>query len=170
MMAYELTPSSHAGWKERILHQFKCGTSEGTYPASSLIFDSAGNLFGTTSGGGAYHYGAIFELTHTESGAWTESLLYSFTGNADGYEPSSAVVLDAAGNLYGVTEYGGSGQCFDDYNFGCGVLYELSPTSQALGPKRPCIPSWVTRMMGATRPARLVSIRQEIIWNHHTRW
>jgi uncharacterized repeat protein (TIGR03803 family) len=130
MMAYELTPSPHAGWKERILHQFKCGTSQGTYPASSLIFDSAGNLFGTTSGGGAYHYGAVFELTHTESGAWTESLLYSFTGNADGYEPSSAVVLDAAGNLYGVTEYGGSGQCFSDYNFGCGVLYELSPTSQ----------------------------------------
>ncbi len=129
-IVYELTPSPHAGWKERILHQFKCGTSDGTYPASSLIFDPAGNLFGTTSGGGAYHYGAVFELTHTESGAWTESVIYSFTGNADGYEPSGAVVFDAAGNLYGVTDYGGGGQCQTEYSFGCGVLYELSLASQ----------------------------------------
>ncbi|MGB6676495.1 MAG: choice-of-anchor tandem repeat GloVer-containing protein [Terriglobales bacterium] len=129
-IVYELTPSPHAGWKERILHQFKCGTSDGTYPASSLIFDPAGNLYGTTSWGGTTGGGTVFELKPTASGAWTESVIYSFTGNADGYEPSGAVVFDAAGNLYGVTDYGGGGQCQTEYSFGCGVLYELSLASQ----------------------------------------
>jgi uncharacterized repeat protein (TIGR03803 family) len=129
-LVYELTPSPHAGWEERILYQFKCGTSDGAYPASSLIFDSAGNLYGTTLQGGATGVGTVFELELTAGGTWTESVVYSFTGNADGFQPTGALVFDAVGNLFGTTEYGGSGRCYTDYSFGCGVLYELSPASQ----------------------------------------
>jgi uncharacterized repeat protein (TIGR03803 family) len=133
---YELTPSLHAAWKEHILYQFKCRASGGMWPASSLIFDSAGNLYGTTGGGGIFGNacgnagcGTVFQLSPSSNGAWTERGLYNFTGNADGYSPAAGLVFDAAGNLYGTTEYGGSGQCFNPPSAGCGAVYELSPTS-----------------------------------------
>jgi uncharacterized repeat protein (TIGR03803 family) len=134
---YELTPSANAGWKERILYQFKCSPSDGREPMSSMIFDSAGNLYGTTVAGGGSSScylgcGTVFQLAPSSSGAWTERVLYSFTGKRDGDFPVGGLIFDAAGNLYGTTEYGGGGQCKDNNDFliGCGIVYELSPTSQ----------------------------------------
>jgi uncharacterized repeat protein (TIGR03803 family) len=131
-MVYELSPSADSRWKERILYQFGCGNGDGTEPGASLIFDSTGNLYGTTIYGGAHDAGTVFKLTSGSGGVWTESLLYSFTGNADGASPAAALVLNSAGNLYGTTEYGGSGGCWDQngYPIGCGVVFELMPTAQ----------------------------------------
>jgi len=127
-MVYELIPSAGNGWKERILYQFRCKTHDGIFPASGLTFDSAGNLYGTTQYRGAHGGGTVFELLRGSGDAWTENVLYNFTGNADGYGPVGALVFYTAGNLYGTTEYGGRGQClFENFNdYGCGVVYKLS--------------------------------------------
>jgi uncharacterized repeat protein (TIGR03803 family) len=82
-----------------------------------LTFDQAGNIYGTTTTGGTRDAGVVFQL-HPSNGGWTESVLYSFTGHADGAYPQSGVVLDQAGNLYGTTLYGG---------LQFGVVYKLSP-------------------------------------------
>jgi len=94
--------------------------SDGAGPQSSLTFDSAGNLYGTTSGGGAFGAGTVFELSPNGSGGWNEAVLYSFTGGTDGGWPYySGVIFDSAGNLYGTAEIGGAN--------GYGVVFELSP-------------------------------------------
>lgn len=137
-MVYQLTPTAQAGWTERILYQFKCGTGDGTMPLSSLTLDSAGNLYGTTAEGGnlssCNHFGCgtVFQLSPSSGGAWTETVLYRFTGKADGNSPAGGLLFDTAGNLYGTTEYGGGGRCQDSngYPIGCGAVYELSPTPQ----------------------------------------
>jgi uncharacterized repeat protein (TIGR03803 family) len=136
-MAYKLTPSPHDGWKEHILYRFKCGTSDGMWPASSLIFDSAGNLYGTTLEGGSGcpspGCGTVFQLSPSSSGAWTENVLYSFTGGTDGVWPAGGLVFDTVGNLYGTTEYSYSNlKCNDSPvgPIGCGAVYELSPASR----------------------------------------
>ena len=107
--------------KEKVLFSFS-GAADPNHPYSALTFDKAGNLYGTTQLGGAYNQGAVFELTPT-SGGWTETPLYSFTGGADGGQPTANVILDAAGRLYGTTTLGGGGSC----NLGCGTVFELSP-------------------------------------------
>jgi uncharacterized repeat protein (TIGR03803 family) len=95
-------------------------------PDGGLIADKSGNLYGTTQYGGAYNQGTVFELSPTSSG-WTESTLYSFTGNHDGGQPSSTLMLDATGHLYGTTSAGGGGSCAA----GCGTVFELTPSSTA---------------------------------------
>jgi uncharacterized repeat protein (TIGR03803 family) len=118
---YKLTPS-HGGWAERVLYSFKPGRDGGGFkPSAGLIFDSSGNLYGTTSSGGASS-GTVFRLTPGSGGAWTENVLYQFTGGDDGGNPAGGVILDAEGNLYGMTPYGGSG-CY------CGVVFELTPNA-----------------------------------------
>ena len=147
-------------------------------PFGGLIFDNAGNLYGTTASGGALNGGTAFELTPSSgTGTWTFTLLYDFsgsgdsgplktltdgcgrqslrhddfkgapmdgaavfklapgsgswaytslhdfTGGSDGGYPSSNVILDANGNLYGTTEYLGSGNCYS----GCGEVWEITP-------------------------------------------
>ena len=89
-------------------------------PEAGLVFDSAGNLYGTTYNGGTGDVGAVYELSPVPGG-WTEKVIYSFTGGADGGRPVSTLVLDAKGNLYGTTEYGGAG------SLSYGVVFELSP-------------------------------------------
>ncbi len=107
-------------WTVSDVHLFLGGTSDGASPdVGSLTMDSAGNLYGTTEGGGLYGEGMVYELSPTESG-WTMSVLYNFSGY-DGAEPEGGVVFDNAGNLYGVTSGGGSSDL--------GVAYELTPTS-----------------------------------------
>ena len=73
-------------------------------------FDTAGNLYGTTEYGGAYRFmdGIVFKLVPNPDGTWTESVLHSFTGGADGAIPFAGLIFDAAGNLYGTTFYGGT--------------------------------------------------------------
>jgi uncharacterized repeat protein (TIGR03803 family) len=120
-------------WTETVLYDFTGGidgSNDGRYPLAGVVFDTAGNLYGTTSVGGAANLGSIFELMPpaTEGGQWTESVIYSFQGGtADGEYPGSAgVVFDGLGNLYGVTYEGGSGG--QEYGFNStGVAYKLTP-------------------------------------------
>jgi len=103
--------------EETVLHRFT-GPVDGSGPGwGDLAFDQAGNIYGTTSDGGSYGHGSVFELTPS-NGSWTESILYSFTGREDGNQPKSGVVLDQAGNVYGTTLYGGA--------VGWGTVFELT--------------------------------------------
>lgn len=104
-------------WHETILYSFLPG-HDGAYPGSGdLVFDTAGNIYGTTTDGGANYGGTVFALTKV-NGVWTETILHSFGGNGDGWLPNSGVILGSDGNLYGTTEYGGSA--------GAGTVYELA--------------------------------------------
>jgi uncharacterized repeat protein (TIGR03803 family) len=120
---FELTPGA-GGWTETILHNFARDGSDGAVPVS-LIMDAAGNLFGTTNSGSPLRHGAVFELSPSGGGTWTESILHGFQGGGPLSVSPSALTLDATGNLYGTTEYGGNTQC----PLGCGVVYELSPVA-----------------------------------------
>ncbi len=118
--AFELSPNGSGGWTEKKLHNFGNG-SDGANPAASLIFDATGNLYGTTSGGGAYGVGTVFELSPTQGGGWTERKLHNFKNDGvDGAYPESSLIFDAPGNLYGTTEEGG--------NFNAGTVFELLPS------------------------------------------
>ena len=87
-----------------------------------MVFDVNGNLYGTTYGGGSHARGNVFKLTPSGSG-WTYQSLYDFTGGSDGGTPEDKLIVDASGNLYGTTVFGGSGSC----NGGCGVIFEITP-------------------------------------------
>jgi uncharacterized repeat protein (TIGR03803 family) len=105
--------------------QYKYLTEHGGGP-TGLIADGAGNLYGAASLGGPINGGLIFKLTHEPNGKWLESVLYGFVDGTDGYSPS-ALILDKAGNLYGVNALGGSANC--GAVEGCGSVFELSPDS-----------------------------------------
>ena len=98
---YRLSPSgdANAWWTETVLTGFDQG---GTYPVGKVVFDKAGNLYGTTFYGGPYDDGLVFELTPTPSGPWTESVLYIFGGNA--CSPKTDMIFDRHGNLYGTAQ------------------------------------------------------------------
>jgi uncharacterized repeat protein (TIGR03803 family) len=106
---------------ETTLYLFGSQSGDGIQPAGPVIFDKAGNLYGTTASGGKNNCGAVFELVPpaTPGGAWTETLLYSFTCGLDGQQPSSGLVFDSRGSLYGETLYGG-------YNI-TGTVFKLTP-------------------------------------------
>jgi uncharacterized repeat protein (TIGR03803 family) len=109
---------------ETTLHSFS-GSPDGYGPLAGLIKDSDGNLYGTTAYGGLYNFGTVFEVS--ETGA--ETVLYSFSGYpADGANPQADLVRDAAGNLYGTTQFGGPGPCQDNNGNpqGCGTVFVLS--------------------------------------------
>lgn len=101
-------------WTETVLYRF--GYADGSNPFGELVFDQAGNIYGTTHGGGSYRRGVVFKLTPS-GGGWTESVLYNFSGS-DGENPFSGVTLDNAGKLYGTTESGGA--------YGRGTIFELT--------------------------------------------
>ncbi len=104
---------------ETVLYNFK-GGSDGQNPYSRLTPDGEGNFYGTTVNGGDFGSGTVFELSPNGAGGWNETVLYSFTGGADGGNPwFSGVIFDGKGNLYGTTFDGGDG--------GIGVVFELSP-------------------------------------------
>jgi uncharacterized repeat protein (TIGR03803 family) len=104
-------------WKEIVLYSFGTGT-DGATPVSGVSLDAAGNLYGTTSLGGAYGYGTIFRLT--PGSAWTENILHSFQNTDDGAYPYAGLVFDAAGNLYGAATQGGTA--------GGGTVFKLRPS------------------------------------------
>jgi uncharacterized repeat protein (TIGR03803 family) len=105
---------------ESVLHIFVGGT-DGSFPSAGLVRDASGNLYGTTFHGGNIDCdcGTVFKVDKTGN----ETILYSFTGGADGANPAASLVLDSEGNLYGTTVQGGTAGC-DPYS-GCGVVFEL---------------------------------------------
>jgi len=105
----------------KLLHSFG-GSGDGISPSSGVIFDPAGNLFGTTTAGGALGYGTVYQLSPGKGGSWTENILHSFPNprsTQDGSEPSGGVAIDSAGNLYGTATSGGT--------YSAGIMFELSP-------------------------------------------
>jgi uncharacterized repeat protein (TIGR03803 family) len=121
---FKLTPpptichSTICRWHETILYRFT-GGEDGGNPYSPVIFDAAGNIYGTTQSGGVADLGAVFKLTRSGSN-WTQTVLYSFTGFPDGSQPESGVLLDAAGNVYGTTADGGAAAA--------GTVFQLVPS------------------------------------------
>lgn len=103
-------------WLISVLHGFS--GPDGANPHAGLVMDPAGNLYGTTAYGGTGDSGTVFKLTPGAKNKWTHTLLYSFSGGADGGDIYSGVVLDSAGNLYGTAFGGGNGG---------GVVYEVTP-------------------------------------------
>ena len=112
---YQLVPRQTGEWKERVLYSFK-GGSDGQNSISNLVFDAAGNLYGTTSEGGL-GTGTIFELTPGANGRWTESVAHTFAGPPDGAYAYNGMVGDGAGNFYGATVHGGTGDEGSIYKF-----------------------------------------------------
>ena len=110
---------------ETTLHSFS-GSPDGYGPLAGLIKDSDGNLYGTTAYGGLYSFGTIFKVSKTG----VETVLYSFSGYpADGVYPQAGLARDAAGNLFGTTQYGGPGPCqINGFTEGCGTVFMLSNT------------------------------------------
>ena len=125
--AYALTQppsvckSTTCFWSEKVIHTFG-GSSDGSNPGyATLLFDQAGNIYGTTQGGGSAGAGTAYELTKSGN-MWTENILYSFLGPPnDGFQPDAGLIFDSAGNLYGTTATGGAS--------GDGTAYELTPSN-----------------------------------------
>jgi uncharacterized repeat protein (TIGR03803 family) len=122
--------------RETVLYSFTGGT-DGAYPATGLVRDEAGNLYGTTHGGGDISVsacsfnpgcGVVFKVDPTGK----ETVLYAFTGGTDGLGASSGLVRDETGNLYGTTVMGGdlSGFCPGFPAPGCGVVFKVDPTGK----------------------------------------
>lgn len=128
---FQLAPGSNGKWTYTVLYSFT-GGNDGGYPSSSLIFDSAGNLYGTAAGGGTGSVGAVFELVKGADGKWTETVLHSFQNDGkDGTYPDANLTRDAGGNLYGVTCCGGSkGLSCSPNGFGCGIVFELTRSAK----------------------------------------
>jgi len=107
-IALAIASSALAAPKYQVLHAFGMGKGGGGL-WGSLALDGKGNLYGTTSGGGLDGYGTVFELTRQANGKWTHSILHSFENDGpDGADPTSGLIVDAAGNLYGTTGFGGT--------------------------------------------------------------
>jgi uncharacterized repeat protein (TIGR03803 family) len=103
-----------AAGTETVIHSFTGGT-DGSSPFSGLVRDTKGNLYGTTREGGSVGAGTVYKLTL----AGKETILYDFSGSLNGFSPWSGLVMDAAGNLYGTTAYGGA--------YGYGTVFEVTP-------------------------------------------
>jgi uncharacterized repeat protein (TIGR03803 family) len=129
---FNLKPSASAcrsalcPWTETVLYRF-AGRPDGADPGyGDVIFGQTGNIYGTTISGGDNNLGTVYQLAPSGNG-WTESVLYSFAGPADGAAPNHGVILDKAGNLYGTTVVGGSSNS--------GTVFELSPAGSGWGEK-----------------------------------
>jgi uncharacterized repeat protein (TIGR03803 family) len=121
-VVYKLTRESGGAWSHGVIYRFHF--SDGAQPLASLIFDSAGNLYGTTSAGGdqsgcPFGCGTVFELTPSAKGKWTEKVLYRFGPSPDVENPEAALTFDANGNLFGTGTVGGVGLN--------GGVFELKP-------------------------------------------
>jgi uncharacterized repeat protein (TIGR03803 family) len=115
-MVYELTRSG-SSWTGTVLYSFR-NQEDGRFVVGGLIFDQAGNLYGTTAEGGAENGGTVFELSPS-NGGWTYTLLYSLSGSSNGGGPQAALAMDASGNLYGTTSMDGA--------YGQGSVFKLTP-------------------------------------------
>ena len=131
---FQLSRLSDGSWQEHTLHSFTY--RDGYQPgAATPVFDSQGNLYSTTAGGGSAGLGVVFELTPSGN-KWTETILHNFTGGEDGASPNG-ITFDSHGHLFGTTTMGGgNGICLDQYhnyqNVYCGAVYKLTPSASGL--------------------------------------
>ncbi len=114
---FELSPQAGGGYIKTVLWSFG-GSGDGSYPYGGLVFDSHGNLYGTTRQGGAKGAGTVFELALQSGGGYQESVLWSFGGPNDGSLPAAGLVIDSKGNLYGATGSGGA--------YGYGTVFRVT--------------------------------------------
>jgi uncharacterized repeat protein (TIGR03803 family) len=120
---FKIDPSGY----ETVLYGFTGMNGDGANPAAGLIVDSAGNLYGTTLGGGSASGGTMFKLDPSGH----ETVLYSFTGtNGDGANPAAGLIMDSAGNSYGTTQFGGVTSCYASFGSppGCGTVFKVDPS------------------------------------------
>jgi uncharacterized repeat protein (TIGR03803 family) len=110
-VVFELTEKAEL----TVLYTFTGYPADGQHPLAGLVSDKQGNLFGTTSGGGPSNDGTVFEVSPTG----VETVLHNFSGGADGFNPRASLLLDAKGNLYGTTIYGGA--------YGDGTVFKVVP-------------------------------------------
>jgi len=124
---FRLSPTKRGEWRETTLHSFG-GGKDGSNPNGGVVFDTQGNLYGTTAfGGGTNGGGTVFKLTRTATG-WKETILHSFTGGrvgVDGAWPNAGLTFDHLGNLYGTTLSGGQ-------SLTNGTVFELVPTASGV--------------------------------------
>jgi uncharacterized repeat protein (TIGR03803 family) len=115
-VVFEVSPNAEGGWSEKVIFNFN--STNGASPFTPLTIDAAGNLYGTTGAGAPYGLGNVFELSHA-SGEWKQTILHNFNSSGtDGSSPFGFLALDASGNVFGVTGYGGT--------YGVGTVFELS--------------------------------------------
>ncbi len=121
---FEISPQAGGGWSEKVLYSFNSNGTDGNLPAAGVTFGADGSLYGTTSQGGLYNYGTVFQLTPSAGGLWSESVLHSFGGSStDGRDPWGPVTLDSAGDVYGETNNGGT--------LAEGTVYELTRSGES---------------------------------------
>jgi uncharacterized repeat protein (TIGR03803 family) len=120
---FEITPKGVF----TVLYNFGASSTDGTRPFANLVFDGAGDLYGTTETGGANGGGTIFKLTPGSGGTWTESIVFGFEASGTGvggHYPTTGVVLDGQGYIYGTTYYGGKNSV--------GTVYEITPAGRII--------------------------------------
>jgi uncharacterized repeat protein (TIGR03803 family) len=128
-VVFKLTRNQGGTWAQSVLYTFT-GLSDGGSPLANVIFDSSGDLYGTTVTGGdlstcfGFGCGVVFQLVPNPDGSWTPNILYRFSGGPDGGVPRQGLVLDAAGIVYGSTTNGGDPNCISAQ--GCGVVFQLT--------------------------------------------
>ncbi len=142
---YQLTQNALGGWSISVLHSFS--GPDGSSPWAGPVLDAAGNLYGTTQWGGPENAGTVFKLTPGTANKWAQTVLYNFTGGTDGSVPTSGVVLDSAGNLYGTTLSGGASNQ--------GVVYEVVKTTAVL---EPASLTFGPQPLHTTSPAQQISL------------
>ena len=134
---YRLAKSQNGGVTESVIHTFQGELSDGQNPTSSVIFDAAGNLYGTANGG-MKGCGVVYKLSPTQTGEWTETILHNFNafdGNNDGcigggnFSPTGSLIFDKSGNLFGTTPQGGGGVTDFFCQNGCGTVFRMTPQS-----------------------------------------
>jgi uncharacterized repeat protein (TIGR03803 family) len=125
-LVFHLERQSDGKWRDVVLYDFAGGANDGSSPGAAVSFAADGRLYGTTYEGGPHLTGTVFEMQHNSSG-WNEKPIYIFNGlpfgkSSDGTNPSTGVIVDKAGNIYGSTNYGGPD--------GVGTVYELRPNGE----------------------------------------
>jgi uncharacterized repeat protein (TIGR03803 family) len=137
-------------------YRFK-GTPDGFNPTGPVVEDSVGNFYGTTRFGGPNGLGTVFKIDTTGK----ETVLYSFTGFADGCDPTAGVILDSAGNLYGVAPSGGSGFC----ESGVGVVFRVDPVGIET-----CAPHLRGRGRSESELDSAFRLQGKPLWNNREWW
>lgn len=130
-LVYKLVAQSGGGWQYTVIFNFN-GLNGGNPLSDSVILDTAGNVYGTTNGGGICGEflggcGVVYELSPNGNGGYSQTRLYRFAGGLDGALTQAGLTMDSSGDLYGSTVHGGGAGCGNGY--GCGIAFELIPAS-----------------------------------------